>query len=82
MARVRDFEAFDAVTYVSDILKRFNEKPLPKTWEGKRLPAFVIKELMEKAELKRLLRIKEKQDMQEFQKIKDKYVSTLPPKDR
>lgn len=77
MAKVRHFETFNAVNYVNDMLKNTKEKPLPRTWKGKRLPAFLIKELMEKEEMKRILRIKEKEEMQELKKIKDNYVSKL-----
>lgn len=79
MAKVRHFETFNAVNYVNDMLKNTKEKPLPRTWKGKRLPAFLIKELMEKEEMKRILRIKEKEEMQELKKIKDNYVSKLWP---
>lgn len=74
MAKVRKAEAFDAASYVNHILKCTKEKPIPRTWKSKRLPAFLIKELMEKEEQKRIKIKQEKLEMEELKKIKNNYV--------
>ncbi|XP_042240432.1 uncharacterized protein LOC121878338 isoform X2 [Homarus americanus] len=53
MAKVRDFEAFDAANYVTDVLRRTKEKPIPRFWKGKRLPQPIIQQLMEEEEIKK-----------------------------
>nr|XP_053635464.1 uncharacterized protein LOC128690768 [Cherax quadricarinatus] len=53
MAKVREYEAFDAATYVADVLRKIKEKPTPMFWKGKRLPPPVVKQLMEEEELKK-----------------------------
>ena len=73
MAKVRMFEAFDAEKYVKDILQRTKEKPIPKTWKSKRLPEFLIKELMEKEELKKIKKRQENLETEALKKIKDNY---------
>ncbi|XP_042865125.1 uncharacterized protein LOC122248861 isoform X2 [Penaeus japonicus] len=52
MAKIRAAEAFDAAAYVANILRTTKEKPIPRFWRGKRLPADIIKQLMEEKELK------------------------------
>lgn len=53
MARIHKYAAFDAAKYVEDVLRRTKEKPIPRTWKGKRLPEFLIKQLMEENEEKK-----------------------------
>lgn len=53
MAKIRYFEAFDAASYVADVLRRTKEKPIPRVWKGKRLPKFLIKQLMEEEKKKK-----------------------------
>ncbi|KRF99392.1 uncharacterized protein Dwil_GK11887, isoform B [Drosophila willistoni] len=44
MSQIKKAESFSAEQYVADVLKQANEKPLPRFWKGRRLPAFVIKQ--------------------------------------
>ncbi|XP_054725656.1 uncharacterized protein LOC129235690 isoform X2 [Anastrepha obliqua] len=44
IAQVKAGEAFNAEQYVEEQLRTANENPLPRTWKGRRLPAFIIKE--------------------------------------
>lgn len=53
MAKICAAEAFDAAAHVANILRITKEKPIPKFWKGKRLPAEIIKQLMEEEELKK-----------------------------
>jgi len=53
IAQIKEAEKFSAEQYVADKLKQANDNPIPKYWRGKRLPEFVVKELMEKQEKKR-----------------------------
>lgn len=65
MARVREYEAFDAVKYVNDLISQTKVKETPKTWKGSRLPKPVIEQLIEELLIKKkkreehLLRIEE-----------------------
>jgi len=45
--KVADARKFSAESHVSDYLEDFNKELLPKTYEGKRLPEWLIKELIE-----------------------------------
>ena len=53
MAKVKDAEAFSAEAYVTEKLNKVNEVPLPRYWKGKRLPQFIIKDLVEKEKLRK-----------------------------
>ncbi|XP_030369651.1 uncharacterized protein LOC115620524 isoform X2 [Scaptodrosophila lebanonensis] len=44
MAQIKDAESFSAEKHVAEVLRQANEKPLPRFWKGRRLPAFIIKE--------------------------------------
>ncbi|XP_063848606.1 uncharacterized protein LOC135093322 isoform X1 [Scylla paramamosain] len=77
MAKVRRYDAFDAAEYVKDILRQTKEKPTPKTWKSKRLPEFLIKELMKKEEEKKIKNRQERLKLEALQKIKDNYKSDL-----
>lgn len=77
MVRVHNYEAFDAVKHVADVLQLTKAKPTPRTWKGKRLPEFIIKELLEE---EKLIAIKKKQAIlvtEELKKIKDNYTNKL-----
>lgn len=42
--QIKVAEAFSAEKYVEDKLRQAADKPLPRYWKGRRLPAFIIKE--------------------------------------
>lgn len=44
IAQIKEAEKFDAVKFVEERLQKAHEVPLPRTWKGKRLPFFIIKE--------------------------------------
>jgi hypothetical protein len=46
LSQIREAEKFDAESYVTEKLRRANEKPMPRTWKGRRLPEFLIKQYM------------------------------------
>ncbi|BES91640.1 Hypothetical protein NTJ_04448 [Nesidiocoris tenuis] len=52
MAQIRESKKFDAAAYVAEKLRQANEVPLPKYWRGKRLPEFVIKDLLKEKQEK------------------------------
>lgn len=77
MAKVRKFESFDAVNYVRDVLQVTKIKPTPRTFKGKRLPEFLIKELMEKERLKKIKNRQESLEREELKIIKNNYTNKL-----
>jgi hypothetical protein len=44
IAQIKEAEKFDAEKYVAERLQEAHKVPLPRTWKGKRLPFFIIKE--------------------------------------
>ncbi|KDR07801.1 uncharacterized protein LOC110839942 isoform X2 [Zootermopsis nevadensis] len=44
IAQIKEAEKFDAEKYVAERLHEAHKVPLPRTWRGKRLPFFIIKE--------------------------------------
>jgi hypothetical protein len=44
IAQIKEAEKFDAEKYVAERLQKAHKVPLPRTWKGKRLPFFIIKE--------------------------------------
>ena len=54
--KVAEARKFSAETYVAEYLEDFNRELLPKTYEGKRLPEWLIKVKNCKAASQRLLR--------------------------
>jgi hypothetical protein len=44
IAQIKGAEKFDAEKYVAERLQEAHKVPLPRTWKGKRLPFFIIKE--------------------------------------
>ncbi|KAF4525661.1 hypothetical protein B566_EDAN001261 [Ephemera danica] len=46
LTQIREAEKFDAEAYVTEKLRQAKEKPLPRTWKGRRLPEFLIKQYM------------------------------------
>ena len=66
MCKVKEAEAFDAKQYAREKLNRANAVLLPKLWKGKRLPEFVIKDLISKKNKKEAQRL---QDIDRRQKI-------------
>ncbi|XP_075238187.1 uncharacterized protein LOC142334222 [Lycorma delicatula] len=59
MTKIKAAEKFDPVLYASQKIKKANEVIIPKRWKGKRLPEFIIRDLIELKKNK-------------MQKIKDK----------
>lgn len=51
--QVKEAEKFTAVDYVQEKLNIVNMTIQPNRWRGKRLPAFVIKDLIIKAQAKK-----------------------------
>jgi len=54
MGRIRFAEAFNAESFVADMLRQTKETPDPKFYKGKRLPKEIIYELMEKDKQKKV----------------------------
>lgn len=52
MGKIREAEKFDAAAYAVAKIEKANEVLIPKLWKGKRLPEFVIKELIVKKAVK------------------------------
>lgn len=77
MAKVRKYESFDAAEYVNYVLETAKAKPIPRVWKGKRLPQFLIKDLMEKEKFKKIKNMQEIQEREELKKIKNNYKNTL-----
>lgn len=48
LAKVREAENFNADLYAKEKIKVATEKPFPRRWKGKRLPRFVIEDLIAK----------------------------------
>jgi hypothetical protein len=44
IAQIKEAEKFNAEQYVAERLQEAHKVPLPRTWKGKRLPFFIIKE--------------------------------------
>jgi hypothetical protein len=44
IAQIKEAEKFDAEKYVAERLQEAHKVPLPRTWKGKRLPFFIIKQ--------------------------------------
>jgi hypothetical protein len=44
IAQIKQAEKFDAEKYVAERLQEVHKVPLPRTWKGKRLPFFIIKQ--------------------------------------
>jgi hypothetical protein len=44
IAQIKQAEKFDAEKYVAERLQKAHKVPLPRTWKGKRLPFFIIKQ--------------------------------------
>jgi hypothetical protein len=63
MEKVSVAKKFDAQKYVADYLDDLHKPLIPRTFKGKNLPEFLIKELMEKEELEKQRVAAEKQDI-------------------
>jgi len=48
IAKVNEAKKFDAEKYVDEYLENMKYKLVPKTYKGRRLPQFLIEELLEK----------------------------------
>lgn len=44
IAQIKDAESFSAEQYVAEKIKKATDVPIPRFWEGKRLPEFIIRE--------------------------------------
>lgn len=44
ISQIKEAEKFSAEQYVVEKLREATEKPLPRFWNGKRLPAFIIRQ--------------------------------------
>ncbi|XP_014256196.1 uncharacterized protein LOC106670407 [Cimex lectularius] len=52
MCKINEAENFNATAYVQEKIDKANEVLIPKLWKGKRLPEFVIKDLLEEKKKK------------------------------
>uniref|UniRef100_A0A336LR08 CSON010957 protein n=1 Tax=Culicoides sonorensis TaxID=179676 RepID=A0A336LR08_CULSO len=66
LAQIKEAEKFSAEEYVEEKINKATEVPLPRYWKGKRLPAFIIRDLIEKEK-----RLKE-QNQQRLERV-EKY---------
>ncbi|XP_014282775.1 uncharacterized protein [Halyomorpha halys] len=66
MCKIKEAENFDARQYVREKLDKTNAVLLPKLWRGKRLPEFVIKDLLLKKQRKEAQRL---QDLERRKKM-------------
>lgn len=57
MCKIKDADNFDARLYAREKLDKVNAVLLPKLWKGKRLPEFVIKDLLAKQQKKKAQRL-------------------------
>lgn len=64
--QVKEAEQFTAAGYVQGKLNIVNMTILPNRWRGKRLPEFVIKDLITKAEAKRQAKLEAKERRKTF----------------
>lgn len=55
--QVKEAEKFSAPSYVQEKLNIVNMTILPNRWRGKRLPEFVIKDLIAKSQAKKQAKI-------------------------
>lgn len=55
--QVKEAEKFSPINYVHEKLNIVNMTILPNRWRGKRLPEFVIKDLIAKAQAKKQAKI-------------------------
>lgn len=46
LAMIKDANEFSAEKYVSEKLEKANHNPLPTRWRHKRLPEFIIRQLL------------------------------------
>lgn len=53
LGKIKEAEKFDVRAYCKEKIQKADAVLLPKRWRGKRLPAFVIKDLIQKATAKR-----------------------------
>ena len=49
MTKIREAETFSAEQFVTEKIRKATETPLPRFWKHRRLPQFIIKELVEEA---------------------------------
>uniref|UniRef100_A0A0A9Z2A9 Geranylgeranylglyceryl phosphate synthase n=1 Tax=Lygus hesperus TaxID=30085 RepID=A0A0A9Z2A9_LYGHE len=54
MGKIREAERFDAAAYASAKIEKSNQVLIPKLWKGKRLPEFLIKQLLEERHQKHM----------------------------
>jgi len=46
IARIKDAENFSAEAYINEKFRQAYEPPFPRTWKGKRLPVFIMRQLI------------------------------------
>ncbi|KAF6213943.1 hypothetical protein GE061_011671 [Apolygus lucorum] len=54
MGKIREAEKFDAAAYAAAKIEKSNQVLIPKLWKGKRLPEFLIKELLEEKHVRHM----------------------------
>jgi len=66
LAQVKEAEKFTATEYVNEKLNIVNMTILPNRWRGKRLPEFVIKDLIAKAQARKQAKLEAKERRKNF----------------
>ncbi|XP_015371425.1 PREDICTED: uncharacterized protein LOC107167050 [Diuraphis noxia] len=66
MGQVKEAEKFSPINYVQEKLNIVNMTILPNRWRGKRLPEFVIKDLIAKAQAKKQAKIESVERRKKF----------------
>lgn len=70
VAQIKEAEKFSAEEYVEEKIKKATDVPLPRYWKGKRLPAFIIKELIEEDRLKKQRILEKKERFEKYRHVK------------
>lgn len=70
LAQIKEAEKFSAEEYVEEKIKKATDVPLPRYWKGKRLPAFIIKDLVEEERLKKQRAHEKRERFEKYRHVK------------
>lgn len=70
VGQIKEAEKFSAEEYVEEKIRKATETILPRYYRGHRLPAFVIKDLIEKDRLKRERAKEKKERFEKYRHVK------------
>lgn len=70
LVQIKEAEKFSAEEYVAEKIKQATDVPLPRYWKGKRLPAFIIKDLIEEEQLKKQKCEEKKERFEKYRHMK------------